>query len=175
MCYLPLINTVVTSLGVIFLAIYAFATRGIQIATQDQIEGQQKPCLTLCAKARDYVDATIEPNAVIGAMVLATQEGTVSLQNIGNGLALNVRYDYTQVTPTDDRDQVGGGSYLQHIPTGKSFPIPVSEARMRNRKCEIVATYESLSGRKYESRIQINNAVITEISFAQIKRPWCRS
>jgi len=174
MSYLPLINTVVTLLGVIFLAVYALATRGIRIAAQDQTEGQHKPCLTLCAKVRDYSEAILEAGNIVGAMVLADQKGNVSIQNLGNGLALNVRYDLTQIAPSSDPQRVERASYLQHVPSGHSFPIPVAESRLRNRKCEFVAKYQSLAGRRYISRIQVNNAVITEIVFAEIKRPWYR-
>ena len=172
MCYLPLVNTIVTAVGIVFLAIYAFATRGIQIASQDQTEGQHKPCLTLCAKGRDYTDATIEPGNVVGAMVLTNEKGNISIQNLGNGLALNVRYDVTQVTPSNDPEKLNRGSFLQHIPVAESFPIPVAEARLRGRRCEFVAKYQSLGGRRYVSRIRVDNAVITEIVFAEIKRPW---
>ncbi|MGC9994618.1 MAG: hypothetical protein ABSE79_04800 [Terriglobia bacterium] len=174
MSYLPLINTIVTVLGVIFLGIYAFATRGIRIAAQDQTEGQHKPCLTLCARGRDYINAVIEPGHVVGAMVLADQNGSLSLQNLGNGLALNIQYEVIQLEPSNDRFDVTRGSYLQHLPSGESFPIPVVEPRLRGRRCEFNAKYQSLGGRRYVSRIRVDDAVITKIVFAEIKRPWYR-
>lgn len=172
MAILPIINTAIGVLGLMLLGLYAWDTRKIRLAAQDQTEGQQKPCITLCATARDPADAIVEANGVVGAMVLATQEGNLALQNLGNGLALKVRYDFTQISPRGAEATYRRGSYLQHMAAGKSFPIPVPHARLRNTDCEFVATYESLGGRKYKSRIQVTNAVITEISFRRIKRGW---
>ena len=102
-------------------------------------------------------------------MVLLPQRGNVVIENVGNGVALNVRYDFIQTTPEPDGLKVSPGSYLQHIPTGKPFVVPVPRGTLQNKEYDFLARYESVGGREYESRIHLNNLVITQIAFVASK------
>src|ERR1035437_8710009 len=102
-------------LGLIGLALYTWEThktrkasqdqvrvsQGLIAAAMDQVEGLSKPCLTLWSGLRDGTDAIQETGGAVGNTVARGDEGSFVLQNIGNGIALNVRYQFVRMPQTE--------------------------------------------------------------------------
>jgi hypothetical protein len=165
--WIPIANLLIQFLVLAFLVWYACETYQLRKASQEQIEALQKPCLTVATTARDYDDAILGVDDAIGGMVLAPREGSVQLRNIGAGPAFNIRYKFNYV---DQPRQNGAvvvepSGYLPYIKPGDTFAMQVARGILQLHKYELVASYDSLSGRKYETRIAINNLVLTTVQF----------
>jgi hypothetical protein len=83
-------------LALIGLFYYACETRKIRKAAQQQTEGMSKPCLTLWGGLREGIDVMLGMDGAAGNIIAAANEGSYVVQNIGNGVALNVRYHFTR-------------------------------------------------------------------------------
>jgi hypothetical protein len=131
-------------------------------AAMDQIEAMAKPCLTIWAKLRDQVDAILEMNGAVGAMVARGDDAAnLVVQNIGTGVALNVTYRFNNLdSPPGNRSK--GESYLVNVlPTQKiSMPEPMN-ASICSGNCEVIFGFESIGGRRYQSTVTMNNHVLT--------------
>ncbi|HSY03629.1 MAG TPA: hypothetical protein VK819_15810 [Acidobacteriaceae bacterium] len=113
-------------LGLVALIVYAYDTRQIRIAAQDQVEATMKPCaVVIPGSGNDSVDAPL------------------FLKNVGVGVALNIRWRYT-----DKADQP-----WQEFPAlgpGESRAVPFLIKHVINGgavECE----FESLSGARYST------------------------
>ena len=171
---MPLANFVVQCLILLALIWYAIETLKIRRASQqqakasqEQAEAQQRPCLTLATAAREYEEAVLNMHGAVGGMVVSAVEGNVVLQNMGNGPAVNVRYHFNPVNPPQDANVARPNGYLQNIPAADIFVMAVAHGVLRNLEYEVVTSYESLSGHKYESRIAVNNLVLTAFHYTR--------
>jgi hypothetical protein len=149
---------------------YAWETCKIRRVSQDQLEALQKPCLTLVTEARDYDAALLELNGAVGGMIVAARNGNVALQNMGYGPAVNVTYNFKPVNPSEGVKVAGSGGYLQNIPAGGTFAMQVARGSLALLEYELIVTYESLGGHRYESKIAINNLVLTAFNF-EVQKP----
>jgi hypothetical protein len=157
----------VITLGVLFW--YAWLTMMLKDAATNQVEAMAKPCLTLWAKLRGFDDTVLEMNGAAGAMVVQADVDTnLVVQNMGTGVALNVTYRFEDLDiPITERDR--GEGYLVYIlPTGKvSMPAPIN-ARPFSGNCQIVFTFESIGGRRYQSTVTLNSHVLTAFQFEKV-------
>lgn len=159
--------TQVAMLGVQILALigliyYAFETTKIRRASQQQVEAMSKPCLTLWGELRDGADPILEMHEAVGNIIAAADQGSYVVQNIGNGVALNVRYQFTRpnVAPAE--------RYVPHLsPTGRATLAETIGGY--NAEHQATFDYESISGRKYRTTIQLNHRVITSFSFEEVR------
>jgi hypothetical protein len=129
---------VIQSLALGGLIWYTWVTRGIRKASQDQVrvsqdlikvamdqvEGLSKPCLTLYSGLRDGADAIMAMNGAVGNTVARGDQGSFVLQNIGNGIALNVRYQFLRV-PREEVARQHHEHYLQHILTIGNYILSI--------------------------------------------------
>lgn len=90
--------------------------------------------------------------------------------NVGTGPAINIRYQFTPINPPQGPTVARPSGYLQIIIAKETFVMPVSREILPNLEYELVLAYESLSGRHYETRIPINNLVLTDFSFKRLGR-----
>jgi len=170
MCdWIPLVNLVVQCLLLLALVWYAWETWKIRKASQEQVEALQKPCLTLVTAPRDYDDAVLDMDDAVGGMIVAASQGSVSLQNMGSGPAVNVEYRFNPVDPPAGANVARAHGYLQNIPAAGDFVIALAREVLRNLEYECVITYDSLSGRRYRSSITIKNLVLTAFHFERQK------
>lgn len=166
MCdWIALASFLVQCAVLVALVWYAVETWRIRRASQEQAEAVHKPCLTLVTAARDYDEAVLEMDGAVGGMIVAPREGNVALQNMGNGPAVNVRYEFIPLNPPQGANVARPSGYLQNIPAGGTFVMQVARGVLRNLEYEFLTTYESLSGHRYESRIILNNLVLTTFDF----------
>ncbi len=135
-------------------------------AATNQVEGMSKPCLTLWGDLRDGADAILEMHGAAGNVVARPDQGSYVVQNIGNGVALNVRYHFTRSNdnPDHSRDQ----RYVPNILATARVTL-VETLGGYNAEHEVTFDYESIGGRKYRTTIQLNHHVITSFALAEVR------
>ena len=175
--WLSLFNAVIQFLLLVGLFWYTIETRRIrklsqrQIETsqrqveisQEQVEAAHKPCLTFSTAPRDPKEAVMEMNGAVGAMILRCPESQAQLESVGSGPAINIRYNLTPANPDSTRTRPSG--YLLWLRPGDVFLTPIPRGILQGKEWICVITYESLSGRLYQTRILVNNLVLTSIEF----------
>jgi hypothetical protein len=162
---LPAANFILQVLVFGVLVWYAIETWQIRRLSFEQIEALQKPCLTFISTARDPQEAVLEMDGIVGGMIVAAREGNVAIQNVGSGPALNVRYKFTPVKPPAAANVARPSGYLQNIPPRETLVMPVPREVLRNLEYEFIASFESLNGRTYETRVRMNDLVLTQLEF----------
>jgi len=163
--WIPLANFLVQCAVLGALIWYTRETLKIRRASQEQAESLQKPWLTLLTEAREYDDAVLEMDGTVGGMIVAAREGNVAVQNMGNGPAVNIRYEFEPLDPPQGVNVARPSGYLQNIPSNGSFVMQLAREVLRNFDYMFICHYESLSGNKYESRITLSNLVLTASHF----------
>jgi hypothetical protein len=167
-------------LALIGLFLYVIETMKIRRATQRQVEssldliraataqveGMSKPCLTLWGELRDGTDAILEMHGAVGNVVAGANAGSYVVQNIGNGVALNVRYRFTR--PNDDPDRPREMRYVPNILPAQRVTL-VETLGGYNAEHEVTFNYESIGGRRYRTTIQLNHYVITSFLFEEVR------
>jgi hypothetical protein len=132
------------------------------VISQNQVEGMSKPCLTLWGGLRDAADAILQMDGAVGNIVAATDGGSYVVLNIGNGVALNVRYRFTR--PNQGEREL---RYIPHLaPTARATLVETWGGY--NAEHEATFDYESISGRKYRTTIHLNHHVITSFDFEEV-------
>jgi len=166
MCnWIPAANFIVQILVLAALVWYTIETQQIRRASQEQAESLHKPCLILLTEARAGDEAILEIDGHVGGMIVAARNGDVVVRNVGTGPAINVRYSFIQRDTKTGENAARPEGYLQIIPSGDRFEMPVSRGILSNGEYEFAATYESLSGRRYQTVITIANLVLTGSNF----------
>ena len=156
---------VVQFLILFVLILYARDTRKIRQASQEQVESLQKPCLMLKTSLRDFNDAVLEVGGNVGGTILAFHEGNAVLENIGSGLAINVLYEMQPIEAPPDQNVARPNGYLQSIPPNTNLELPIPRGTFQTRSYEFTTTYESLSGRRYQTKIGIDDLVVSSSDF----------
>lgn len=119
------VSAAVGAVGLVVLSIYAYDTRQLRVAANEQIEATMKPCALLIPELG---------NNSTGAPLF--------LKNVGVGVALNVRWRYTGIEHS-----------WQEFPTlgpGEALRVPFLIRDVINNgalECE----FESLSGAHYST------------------------
>ena len=158
------------------LAVYAWDTRKIRKTSQEQNEIMQKPCLVPYVLNRvdiDVVADAVECGPYPEERVLGgfTSAGRVALHNIGNGPAFNIQYEV--LIKEKPKKYVNG--YLPYIPQGEEDPTPLLQLASNldpgDQDTEVVfkLSYESLSGRHYDSKLHIRRGTRSELVVADCR------
>ena len=155
--------------ALVALVIYAWDTRNIRKAAQEQAEAVQKPFLTLVTHERDRDDAILDLDGVVGTRIIGAIEGNVGLRNEGSGPAINIRYNFEPSFPNPPANASRPSSYLPSIPARETSSIPVPREVFRGLDYQITINYQSLSGKTYESKITMTNLVVTTFSFESVE------
>jgi len=127
-----------------------------------------KPCLTLAAKLRNQDDAILELSGAVGNTVAAGDQANFVVQNIGTGVALNVSYRFDDLdAPTGSRPK--GKSYLMNVLAGQRITMPEPmNVSAYSGNCELIFSFESIGGRRYESTVTMNAHVLTAFKFKKL-------
>jgi hypothetical protein len=140
------------------LVFYCVETRRFRIAAQSQLEALHTPCLIFLSGPRDPTEAMLDAGEAQGSMVLQFVLSDAVLINIGNGPAINV--SYTLKPFNEARSPING--YVSVIPAGNTkCSIPVPRGILQGHKYHCIVQYESLSQTRYETRLTVNNLVLT--------------
>ena len=171
---------VVQFLGLMGLIWYAYETRrmrkaseeqvrisqGLIRASMDQVEGLSKPCLTLASGLRDANDAILEMHGAVGNTVARGDAGSFIMQNIGNGIALNVAYQFL-TTPRDDPARRRHAYYLQNILPSQEVTMPQPMTAYTG-DWELRIGFSSIGGRRYQSMVTLKDRVLTGFQFSDV-------
>lgn len=172
-----IVMLVVQILGLIGLAWYALETRkmrkaaeqqitvsqGLINAAMDQVEGMSKPCLALKTETRDGADTILEAEGAVGSLAVYSGSRFFVLQNIGTGIALNVRYQFLQLTGEENRLRPARRYVQNLLPNGD---VTTVEATTNFRgEWQLHLNYESIGGRRYRSVVTIRNLVLVAFDF----------
>jgi hypothetical protein len=110
---------------------------------------------------RDGPDAILEMHGAAGNIVARADRGSYVIWNIGNGVALNARYNFTR--PGHEYDP----RYIPNILSTQKVTL-VETLGGYNAEHEVTFDYESIGGRKYRTTINLNHHVITTFLFAEV-------
>jgi hypothetical protein len=158
---------IVASLTLSALIWYALETRRLRIAAQDQLEALAKPCLTLWADLRDPSDAILSMHQAVGNTIIRDEGGRFVVQNIGNGVALNVRYTFRTLDPDGRKPSEEPNYFLNILQSQKTMmPEPVSAFP---GSYELCFHFESIGGRVYRSTIRFDQQVLTDFKFDAVE------
>jgi hypothetical protein len=135
-------------------------------ASLEQVEASHKPFVTFSTERRNPEDAVLDMGGAVGGTVVRCPGGDAELGNVGSGPAINVRYRATH--NVEEATEEGPSGYLAGILPGERFLTPIPRGILQNIKWEIVFTYESLSGRKYETKCTVDDLVLTNVKFERV-------
>jgi hypothetical protein len=110
--------------------------------TQEQVEASHKPCLVLSTTPRAPEEAILGMGGTDSAMIILCPQSQAQLENIGNGPAINARYNLTPTNPTSTVSRPS--CYLVTVLSGKKIPTPIPRGILQGNEWEIILTYESL-------------------------------
>jgi hypothetical protein len=139
-------------------------SQGLIEAAMDQVEGLSKPCLTLCGELRDDMDTIVGMHGAVGRTTARADQGHFIVQNIGNGVALNVRYRFNPVGESDGRSRSNTSGYLQNVLAGQRISMAELVTAF-NGDYEVSFLYQSIGGRQYLSVVTMNSRVLTGFEF----------
>jgi hypothetical protein len=141
------------------------------VAAMDQAESAARPCITLASKLRVREDALQEVYGVKGMSVVKDSRSFLGIRNIGNGLAINIKYRFNQVGPEWPKNLKGNDGYLQRLHAAKAMRLPLPASMTANGEWDVDFEFESLGGRKYQTKLTLKANVLSDFRFEQISGP----
>jgi hypothetical protein len=163
--YLPWVGVLLSAATLGVVAYYTALTKRIAEAAQDQVESTRRPVVTLDNAPR-WTDAVkdlfeqIETQLPVGAQAAAQEDDRLVLKNIGSGPALNIDYKFFPLgtSPSARGERVYLRS-LAFLEPGEKITTPLHLTYANQSDIEFVAEYESLSRRRYKTRIVLKKRV----------------
>jgi hypothetical protein len=135
-------------------------------ASLEQVEASHKPFVAFSAERRNPEEAILNMGGAVGGMIVRCPGGDAEIGNVGSGPAINVRY--CAVHNIADATEQGPSGYLAGILPGEKFLTAIPRGILQGQECEVVFTYESLSGRKYQTKCTVDGLVLTNVRFEQV-------
>ena len=132
-------------------------------ASLEQVEASHKPFVAFSTAPRNAEEAVLDMGGAVGGMVVRCPGGNAEVGNVGSGPAINVRYRATH--NLEDATEQGPSGYLAGILPGEKFLTPIPRGILQGQQWKVVFTYESLSGRKYQTECTIDDLVLTNVRF----------
>jgi hypothetical protein len=130
--------------------------------SQDQVEATLRSCISLSTAPREFDEAILAMNETDSTVIVRYPEGVVQIENIGVGLATNIRYEFRPLQPHESTHAHPSG-YVAGIPRDGMFRIPVARALIVGHDYECLFEYESVSHRRYRTKVMLNDLVITNM------------
>jgi hypothetical protein len=135
-------------------------------ASQEQTETMQRPFVSFSSVTRDPGEAAMQIHGIKGDTEIYCPQSQAQIKNYGAGQAINIRY---AATPTNLQSSIARPEgYLVTLSEDGAFLTTIPQGILQGNEWESIFTYESLSGRKYRTRIVSNDLVMTDISFSQL-------
>jgi hypothetical protein len=157
---------IVQALALVGLFLYCAETYRMRKAAMDQVEGFSKPCITFWAELRDGEDVILNMHGATGNLVARPDGGNYVIHNLGNGMALNLRYYITRNNPELDAPANRRWRYIPTVPATAHVALLETVGGYGNEH-EATFEYQSIGGRKYRSTITLNHRVITSFKFEE--------
>ncbi len=99
----------------------------------------------------------------VGNIVARPDEGNYVVQNIGDGIALNLRYRFSRGNERELREM----RYVPAVGQGARVRL-VEPLGAYNAEHRVIFEYESVSGKRYRTTIELNHQVITSFVFREV-------
>jgi hypothetical protein len=124
-------------------------------------EALQKPCITVASEPRDPM------RAVMAAPFVAQvkQAPNVEILNVGTGPALDVNYRLLQIGPPEGSNALNVPGFVNHLQSGQAWATHLARNSLTGRIFQFIATYQGLSGKKYETSIRVEDEIIKSFKF----------
>src|SRR6266481_5836846 len=119
-------------------------------------EALQKPCVTVQSEPRTSEDAVADGYAA----QVSQQKDFVVIENIGIGPALKVRYRFYQTNAPPGGPVSQAPGFVDYLLQRQPRSIPVPRGPLATIDYDFEADYESLSGKKYRTKIKIEDRKI---------------
>jgi hypothetical protein len=130
---------------------------------EEQVEAHEKPCLALFTNP-DPSLYEAHGEFIAGTVLTAYASGRIGVQNVGNGPALNVLYQFTPREPLEgDRPSYRG--QIPIIPRRAVAVTAVELERLNLFDYEFTCTYTSLSEHVYQSETTIDHLTLQGFVF----------
>jgi hypothetical protein len=179
--HIQILMLVVQAAALIGLVVYCLETNKIRKASEnqvkvsqglfkssmEQVEALSRPCIMFQAELRDGADAILEMHGAAGSLVVRSDQGSYIIQNVGNGVALNLKYYITRGIPEFDQPHIRRMRYMPAILSTSRVAL-VETLGGYNAEHDATFEYESIGGRTYRSTVKLNHHVITEFVFEEI-------
>ena len=133
--------------------------------SRDQVEATHRPFVSYSSVPRAAEDAVIDLDNSATTEIYCP-EARAQIKNYGSGPAINVRYALAPTNPASSIARPKG--YLAALRQAARFRCPISRGLLQGNEWETVITYESLSGRKYQTKIISDNLVMTKITVTEL-------
>jgi len=104
---------------------------------------------------------------IVGNTVIREESGNFVVQNIGNGVALNVRYRFTALDLVSSQ-RGDEPSYVLNVQSGQKVQMPEPVAAYCG-SYDLIFQFESIEGKTYESVVTFSRQVLTNFEFRQIE------
>jgi hypothetical protein len=135
-------------------------------ASLEQVEASHKPFVAFSTEPRNAEEAVLEMGGAVGGLIVRCPGGIAEIGNVGSGPAINVHYRGTHNVAGATEE--GPSGYLAGIIPGEKFLTPIPRGILQGQKWEIVFTYASLSGRKYQTKCTLDDLVLTNVGFERV-------
>jgi hypothetical protein len=132
--------------------------------SQEQVEATLRPCVSLSMAPREMEAAVLAVNETDSTVIVRCPGGLIQIENMGVGPAVNIRYEFSTVQPHESSYSHPTG-YVAGLAKEGVFLIPVSRTLLAGHDFESLIEYESVSHRKYRTRVTLNDLVITNMRF----------
>jgi len=119
-------------------------------------EALQKPSVMIRSEPLAYQNAVLQAPHV--AQVAQLPE--VRLINVGTGPALNLLYSFRHVNAQPGAPVMQPNGFVPYLTAGQEWPTQLARNSLPNRTFQFSAKYESLSGKKYETKFLIEDEII---------------
>ena len=120
----------------------------------------------LASVPRNAEDAVIGPLGNTQALRL---EGNLAIENVGSGPALNVQYEFVAIEETARFFKPRGVRYVHNILSGQRSQMAEAYTGY-NGQFEVIFEYESIGGRHYRTKINMEGYVFTGVTFEEVLR-----
>jgi len=156
--FAPAIQAVAASVIVFLTLVLVYATwRYVQVS-----EALQKPCVVVKSEPRPGEDVVLDGPF---AAQVAQHAGDVVLLNVGTGSALNLRFGFLHTNAPQGGPVIHPTGFVDYLQPGQPWQTHVARTLLANGEFEFYANYNGLSGKRYETKIRIEDGVIKSFTF----------
>jgi hypothetical protein len=132
---------------------------------RDALEATHRPFVSYSSILRPAEDVMVDADNKYATTEIYCEDKQAQLKNYGSGPAINLHYVLRPTNPASSVSRPEG--YMVALRTDFDFVSPVPCDLLKG-EWETVITYESLSGRKYQTKIISNDLVLTNISVTKL-------
>jgi hypothetical protein len=137
--------------------------------SQRQLEAMHRPCLTVPATQRDMQNVHLKLSGSDSTQILGDIRGGLGVLNVGSGHAFNV--SYTVIVDEGPGSASTESGTIFHVFLKEPEMLAPEISRLRGRAARIILEYESISGQRYRSRIEMRDYVLIGVKHEELGPP----